>query len=83
MAWVVVATAPDQLTAEMWRGLLLSADVPARVDPGDVASFLGVRTYPCRLMVPEEHMADALMVLSSNLETGDAGSQEPSGPEAG
>ncbi len=70
MTWVVAATAPDQLTAEMWRGLLENTGVPARVGPGDVASYLGVSSYPCRVMVEEEHLAEAVTALSEYLDEG-------------
>ena len=81
--WVVVITAPDQLTAEMWRELLVDAEIPARLGPGDVASFLGVSTYPCRVMVPRERLAEAADALSQYLTPDPTTStDEASGPEA-
>ena len=81
--WVVVITAPDQLTAEMWRELLVDAEIPARLGPGDVASFLGVSASPCRIMVPRERMAEAADVLSQYLtQDPPSSSGEASGPEA-
>ena len=67
---MVAAIAPDQLTAEMWRGLLINTGIPARIGPGDVASFLGVSSYPCRVMVEEEHLAKAVTALSEYLDEG-------------
>ena len=40
MKWVYLASAPDQLTAEMWRGLLLDAEVPAIISAGHTTTFL-------------------------------------------
>ena len=55
--WVVAATAPEQLTAESWRDLLVDADVPARLQAGSVLRVRGEprtvldvvypRGYPC------------------------------------
>lgn len=50
--WVVLGTAPNQLTAELWRELLLAEGVPATLAPGDVVSFLGLSAGPCRVLVP-------------------------------
>ena len=63
MQWLVAATAPDQLTAEMWRELLVDAGIPARIRAGDVTPFLGVSGYPCRILVPENRVEEALAVL--------------------
>jgi len=62
--WVTVATAPNQLVAEMWRNLLLEQGVPAQVQPGDVASFLGVSPRPCRLLVPRGWEGEARALLA-------------------
>jgi hypothetical protein len=69
--WVTLATAPDQLVAEMWRGLLLEEGVPSHVDSGDRSSFLGVSAVPCRLMVAEEDLERAREVLEEWLQDGD------------
>lgn len=63
MNWVVVATAPDQLTAEVWAGLLEDAGLPAMVNPADAVSFLGVSGAGCRLMVPAERLEEARDLL--------------------
>lgn len=57
--WVPVATAPDQLTAEMWQQVLLQEGIPSMLDPHDAISFLGVASTPVRLMVPEGMVAEA------------------------
>jgi hypothetical protein len=61
--WVPVRTAPDQLTAEIWLGLLEAEQIPAMLAPGDVVSFLGVSSVPCRLLVPEDLLPAAERVL--------------------
>ena len=63
MEWVVATIAPDQLTAEMWRELLLNAGIPARIRPGDVTTFLGISGYPCRILVPEGLVEEAMAAL--------------------
>ncbi len=63
MNWAVVATAPDQLTAELWVGLLEGAGVPAMVNPADAVSFLGVSGAGCRVMVAAERLEEARDLL--------------------
>jgi hypothetical protein len=67
--WVLLRTAPDQLTAEVWCGLLEADDIPATLAPGDAVSFLGVSPVPCRVLVPQELAAVAELVLEGQLWT--------------
>ena len=60
-------TAPDQLSAEIWRGLLEAEDIPAMLAPGDAMSFLGVSPVPCRLLVPRRLVVTAELVLAGEL----------------
>jgi hypothetical protein len=69
MKWRVFATAPDQVTAEMWCELLRSSGVNCRL--ADVnPSFLGPSLYAVRLMAPEEESDEALRVLEESVELG-------------
>ncbi len=65
--WVYLTTAPDQITAEMWQGLLRNEEVPAMVRASDTTSFLGISGAPCRLMVPEERLQEARRLLEEQL----------------
>ena len=65
--WVVLRTAPDQLAAEIWCGLLESEGIPATLAPGDAVSFLGVSPVPCRVLVPEHLIASAERILDGEL----------------
>ncbi len=65
--WVYLTTAPDQLTAELWQGLLRSEDIPAVVRAGDTASYMGVTSSPCRLLVPEERLEEAREAVKERL----------------
>ncbi len=65
--WVYLTTAPDQTTAEMWEGLLRNEGLPVMVRSGDTASFMGVFTGPCRLMVLEERLEEAREVITEQL----------------
>lgn len=69
--WTVAAVAPDQLTAEMWCNLLADSGVSAQVRAGDIASFLGVSSMPCRVIVPEEEAARAWDLLADYLSSED------------
>lgn len=66
MRWEHVATAPDQLIAEMWRELLQNEGIPAIIEPRDAVSFLGLSSTPCRLMVPEGSVKEALALLNEH-----------------
>jgi len=66
--WVPLATAPDQLTAEMWVELLRGQRIPAMIRPSDAVSFLGVSSMACRVVVPREHLAEATQVLHQQTE---------------
>jgi hypothetical protein len=65
--WAVLRTAPDQLSAEIWRGLLEAEGIPATLAPGDVVSYLGVSATPCRVLVPEALLAAAERALDGEL----------------
>jgi hypothetical protein len=65
--WVPLTTAPDQLTAEIWRGLLESEGIPAMLAPGDAASYLGLAATPCRLLVPDAVLEVARRALDGEL----------------
>ena len=67
MKWARLATARDQLEAEMWRNLLVQEGVPAAVRQGDTTAFLGVSVYPCRVVVAEERLGRAREVLEAHL----------------
>ncbi len=64
---VYLTTAPDQITAEMWRELLRSEDVTVVIRFGDTASFLGVTGAPCRMLVSENRLEEARRVLEDQL----------------
>ena len=63
MKWVLVATAPDQLMAEMWGGLLANSGIPFRLSPGDTSAFLGLSLRPCGIQVQEHMLEEALKLL--------------------
>ncbi len=69
--WTCVATAPDQLLAEMWQHALRLASIPSMLAPQDTMSFLGVAPTPVRVMVPAEMRARAEEVLGSLSEDGE------------
>ncbi len=62
-SWLQLATAPDQLTAEMWLGVLREYDIPAVISPGDTSSFMGISPFPCRLMVAAGYLKQAREIL--------------------
>lgn len=64
MKWKVLTTAPNQLTAEIWCEILKEEGITATIKPGDAVSFLGVSPFSCRVMVPEDMMAEAEEVLA-------------------
>ena len=67
MNWIYLTTAPDQLVAEMWSGLLRDHGIRAMVGAGDTSSFMGVSGYPCRILVDDSQISRAREVLRSEL----------------
>ena len=61
--WVHLATAPDQLTGEIWVSILRDAGLRAMIRPSDAVSFLGLSSMGCRVQVMEEDIEQALEVL--------------------
>ncbi len=59
MKWVYLATAQDQIEAELWCGILAEEGIKAIVRPGDATGFLGVTLVPCRVVVPEDEFEAA------------------------
>jgi hypothetical protein len=57
--WVTLATAPDQLTAELWVSILRDQGIAAMIRPSDAVSYLGVSPFGCRVQVPEEDLERA------------------------
>jgi hypothetical protein len=75
--WLLLTTAPDQLTAEIWKDILLHEGIPAIVSPGDTSSFMGVSVFPCRIMVAYGYRQKALEILDSlEPETGESGGND-------
>jgi hypothetical protein len=63
--WLLLTTAPDQLTAEIWKDILLQQGVPAMINPQDTISFMGVSSLPCRIMVAYGYRKQAQEILDS------------------
>ena len=60
--WVDFATAPHQMIAETWAGLVRNEGCPCAVK-SDGISFLGVSMTPVRLMAPEARVEEARGIL--------------------
>ncbi len=69
MKWVVFATAPDQIMAEIWVQLVRAEGIRCRLQPGDTANYLGVSAHPVRLMTLEQDAERAAQVLQRDDET--------------
>lgn len=63
MKWIIFATAPDQIMAEIWLQLVRAEGIPCRLQPGDTTNFLGVSAAPVRLMTLESHADRAAQIL--------------------
>jgi hypothetical protein len=63
--WQLLTTVPDQITAEIWRDILLKEGIPAAINPGDTMSFLGLSSFPCRIMVDPDYLEPAREILAS------------------
>ena len=65
MNWKVLTTAPDQLIAESWCGLIRSAGIDCKLQPGDAVGFMGVSVFPVRIMVDASNVEIAQSVLDT------------------
>ena len=63
--WLLLTTAPDQLTAEIWKDILVQNGIPAMINPRDAVSFMGVSSLPCRIMVAYGYRQKAQEILGS------------------
>ena len=61
--WVHLATAPDQITAEIWVDILRQEGVSAMIRPSDAVSFLGVSAVSCRVQTLDTDLQRARDVL--------------------
>ena len=77
MDWVVFATAPDQLTAEMWQDLLSQANIRCQLRAGDTFGFLGVSPSPVRLVTPQEDAEIARDALETLINLSEISADEP------
>ena len=66
MTWVHLATAPDQLTAELWVAILRDQGVAAMIKPSDTASYLGMAAFGCRVQVAEDDLDRAREALGDD-----------------
>jgi hypothetical protein len=63
--WIVLTTAPDQTTAEIWQDILRQHGIKAMINPRDAISFMGVSALPCRIMVAPGDLERAKEILAS------------------
>jgi hypothetical protein len=61
--WVHLATAPDQITAEIWLDILRQEGISAMIRPSDAVSYLGVSAVSCRVQTLEEDLDRAREIL--------------------
>jgi hypothetical protein len=61
--WVHLATAPDQIAAEIWIDILKQEGISARIRPSDAVSFLGVSAVSCRVETLDDELERARNVL--------------------
>ncbi|MCX8250369.1 MAG: DUF2007 domain-containing protein [Dehalococcoidia bacterium] len=81
MNWVVFATAPDQLTAEMWQDLLSQANIRCQLRAGDTYGFLGVSASPVRLVTPQEDAEVARDALETLINLSEISIAKPGDPD--
>ena len=77
MKWVYLATAPNQLEAEMWRELLANKGFAVAVRGGDTSAYLGMSTYPSTILVDEEQHDEAKKLLDESFADPDYEASEP------
>ena len=68
MRWVHLATAPDQITAEIWVSILRDEGIAAMIRPSDAISFLGVSALGCRVQVEADDLERARVLIGAEAE---------------
>lgn len=68
---VTLATASNQIEAELWQAALAEHGIPAVLMAGDVHSYLGVAPVPVRLLVRRRQRDAAEQVLAALREAAD------------
>ena len=81
MDWKVLTTAPDQLIAESWCGLILAAGIDCKLQPGDAVGFMGVSVFPVRIMVDASDIEMAQSVLDTYIAPDEVEEQSEPGPD--
>lgn len=64
--WVHLATAPDQITAEIWIDILRQHGLRAMIRPSDAVSFLGLSAAGCRIQTTDEDLESARELLGED-----------------
>ena len=65
MEWVRLTTTSDQISAELLVQVLRDEGINALVNAGDTASYFGVSSYPCRVMVNSDHWLQAMSLMET------------------
>lgn len=60
-----LATASNQIEAELWQAVLAEHGIPTVLEAGDVQSYLGVAPTPVRLRVRRQQRDDAAQILAA------------------
>ena len=63
---VHLATAPDQLTAELWVSILRDQGIDAMIHPSDAVSYLGLSSFSCRVQVPASQLHRAHELIEAD-----------------
>lgn len=61
----LLATASNQIEAELWQGMLAEHGIPVVFGASDVQSFLGLAPRPVRVLVRSGQHAEAERVLAA------------------
>lgn len=64
MKWVHLVAAPELHTARLWVEMLIKEGIPAALDLEDVISAPDIWGVPCRLIVPQARVDEAMAVLA-------------------
>ena len=63
--FVYLATAPNQIIAEMWVEMLKQEGIASYFRSSNVMSYTGVSFIPCQVMVIESRLAEASALIDS------------------
>lgn len=67
--FVYLATAPNQIIAEMWVEMLKQEGIASYFRSGNIMAYTGISFIPCQVMVSKSRLTEAADLIASIAES--------------